>query len=824
MIFNYLKLAIRLLIRTPFFTMVNLVCLSIGFSMFLMLWQHAQTELHSDQYHRDFERIVRIGITWNWTDDGAKWDQAKFGTSVSGATKDFVDNFGDFEAGLEVCNQGMFESKVLGHKNDLYVTCVNERNEKNRFLETNIAYADSNLFHFFSIPLIEGDAKNALNGLRATVLSQSTAIKYFGNVSPVGKVIYLNDSLPLTVTGVFKDLPSNTHLNFCMVISTLHLGLGKVEDFQFAHGYLKLKEGITVAGLKKKLDLFTNKSFGPMMKERNGKLKVETFLQPLKDIPFSNLTNDRFTAKSKHFLYIIEILSFVILAMAWVNYVNLARANNQHRLRELGARKTVGASTSDFVKQFLLEAALINVISFMAALTLIQVMRNPAIAFFEFRIDNWSDIDLSSWMVALTALLSGILITGLYPAWVTIKSSPKTLFGRSKKTIQDSPLSTVLTTLQYCCAIVLIAWVMSINSQLKFIFSRNIGINQENVVVVELPFKRDANFASSLAHLTQRVETSPAVAGAASSSSVVGDVYVNSMSMVYKAGSIDLGIDSNGGVDENFIPFYEINLIAGRNFSPTNASDVNSIIISRVVTKRLGFSVPEDALGIELERPKARVIGIIEDYALHPLLSEFATSIHGVRGIALLYGNSIYSEMVKNKLAVKFKSGMTDEGMAMLRREFAAVFPAAPFQSYFLDNHINQYYTGEKIFLQQITLFTGIAIFIACLGLLGMMRIKVLDYAKQIALRKIMGAKLYQLGRLLLSSAIAQVAVATILALPVSYYLDMQYLTKFTERIALSWWHYVLPIAVFLTLLLCSIASLILQAARANPVDALRHE
>ncbi|MEO5978891.1 MAG: FtsX-like permease family protein, partial [Chryseolinea sp.] len=681
-----------------------------------------------------------------------------------------------------------------------------------------------NLFKFFSIPLIEGNAENVLNGLRATVLSQSTAIKYFGNVSPLGKVIYINDSLPLTITGVFKDLPANTHLNFSMVVSTVHLGLDKITDFQFAHGYLKLREGVTVDRLKQKLELYTEHTFGAMMKERNGKLKVEMFLQPLKEIPFTALTHNGFTAKSRHFLLIIGTLAFVILAMAWVNYVNLGRANNQHRLRELGARKAVGASTSDFVKQFLLESVLINVISFMAALTLIQLLRNPASVFFQFHIADWSDITLSSWIIVLTALVSGILITGLYPAWITIKASPRTLFGRSRSGTNRSTLSMVLTTLQYSCAIVLIAWVMSINFQLNFIFSKDIGINRENVLIVELPIKRDANFSSSLNYLMMKIETLPAVTSLTASSCVVGDVYLNSLSVRQRVGSTDLGVDSNGGVDENFIPFYGIKLIAGRNFSPANAADRNSIIISKVVTQRMGFSKPEDALGLDLEMPKARVIGVINDYALHPLLSEFATSIHGVRGIALLYGDLVIPGLLKNKLAVKVRPGMMDEAMSTLKKEFEEVFPTAPFQSYFLDSHINQYYTGERIFLQQISLFTGIAIFIACLGLLGMMRIKVLEYAKEIAIRKVLGAKIYQLGRLLLTSSIAQVAVATLLALPVSYYLDMSYLEKFSDRITLGWWHYVLPICIFLMLLLCSIATLILEAAKANPVDALHQE
>ena len=824
MLINYFKHAVRLLIRNPFFTLINIICLSVGFAMFFILWQHSRNELDSDRFHKDYKRIVRGAVHWNWTDDGSNWQHANYGGLMARSSVKTMEDFGDFEESLEIYNQGNFESSIFGHKNDIFITRIDDKNETTRFAETNIAYADSNLFNFFAIPLIKGNASSVLGELRATVLSQSVARKYFGDVDPIGKILYLNDTLPLKVTGIFKDLPSHTHLNFTIVISTLHLGLEKINSYQLAHIYFKLKKGVDMAKLEAKLKHFTNVYFADLIKARNYKTRPELFLQPLEEVPFTLLTLDRFTAKSKHFLLILGVLSVVILGMAWVNFINLTLANNQKRMKELAARKAVGATSKDLIKQFMLESAVTNTISFVAALTLVQLLKYPAAILFQFHIQQLSEIDVSTWGILILVLLSGILISGIYPALITLTSTPKVLFGSSKKTNNRNALGKVLTTLQYASAIVLVAWVVSINLQLNFIFTKDIGINKEDIIVIDLPIKRDVNFKSSLRYFINRVESAPEIVSTTVSSSVVGDFYVSGVSLKQKSSSSETGTDSNGGVDEKFIPFFGIKLIAGRNFSGDIPTDKKSIIISKVATERMGFLKPEDALGVDLQNPEARVIGVIEDYAMRPLLSQYVSDIHGVRGITLVYGNTQQAHLGENKVSIKIKPGMITQGIAILKKEFGAAFPSSIFHWYFLDNHINQYYTGEKLFLQQILLFTGIAIGIACLGLLGMISNKVLESTKEIGIRKVLGAKMHQIAGVLLKTTAGQIAIATLLGLPIAYYLVQEYLQKFSERISLNWWHYLLPVFIFLIVMLATITSVLINAAKANPVESLRHE
>ena len=818
MLFNYLTLAVRLLIRNPFFTLLNILCLSVGFAVFFILWQHSQNELHSDQFHKDYDRIVRACMI-----DSTNEVIKQAGSVPAGFAIRMANDFGDFEDALAIYTQGNFESPIFGHRSDLFITTVNDKNEKIRFAETNISYADSNLFNFFSIPLIEGNANRVLGELRATVLSESTAKKYFGDRDPVGHILYLNDSLALKVTGVFKDLPSNTHLNFSIVISTLNLGLENYRGYQMAHTYFKLKEGVTLTKLQNKLSHFSQIYFQEIFKGSNNTVRLEIFLEPLKEIAFNWYIWDTFTAKSKQFLLVLSILSLGILAMAWVNYINLTLAGNQKRMKELAARKAVGATTKDIVKQFIIESTLINTLSFFGAITIAQLVKSTAALLFQFHVPEWSKIEAHTWGILIVVLVSGVLISALYPALITLRTSPKALFGTSKRTGGKNVWSHFLTTFQYASAIVLVAWVFSVNLQLNFIFTKDIGINKENIVVIDLPINRDHNFESSLSYFIKQAELSSAIVSTTVSSSVVGDFNPIPLTLERYSGN-DSGGDTNGGVDEKFLPFYGIKLIAGRNFIPGNPSDKRSIIISRTIAEAIGFSTPEDALGYEFKNPKVIVIGVVENYALRPLLSEYASESRNVRGVGLLLDNSLMDRLAKKKVSVKIRPGMTDEAMTTLAKEFNVSFPSSFFHWYFLDDHVNHYYTGEKIFLRQILLFASIAIGIACLGLLGMISNKVMESTKEIGIRKVLGAKVHQIAGLLLKPTARQIIIATLVGVPIAYYLVQEYLLKYSERITLSWWHYMLPVFMFFVILLATVTTILINAANANPVDSLRHE
>ncbi len=292
------------------------------------------------------------------------------------------------------------------------------------------------------------------------------------------------------------------------------------------------------------------------------------------------------------------------------------------------------------------------------------------------------------------------------------------------------------------------------------------------------------------------------------------------------------GMD-NAGVDENFIPLYEVQLIGGRNFLPDDRSDV--VILSRVATVRLGFENPEDAIGATVNLNQdtgpdwlnAEVIGVFEDFRVVSLLnmsdasSEYSSE---GRGIVFLYKNKLFPNLEAKKIGLKLNTVKINEAMKAIESLYHQQFPENVFNWYFLDEHTNQAYGNEKTARNQIILFTGLAIVIACMGLLGMISYKAVEKTKEIGIRKTLGAKNIHIGNLLLNATLKQMIVSVLIGLPLAYYLIQEYFKKFADHIALQWWHFAVPVVILVLIMLVTVASVLYKAARSNPVEALKYE
>ena len=365
MLSKYLKLSFRLMARNPFFTFINVAGLSVGLAVFLVLWQYSQNELKSDQFHKDFERISRLCYFWNFADSNGNPDHS-VNSGIDPEVARLIDvDFDEIEDHTRILNQpNMWDGYLKIHGNKLFL--VNEGSYDNvSFMESKVVYGDSNLFSFFSLPLVKGDASSVLSEANSIVLSEASAQKYFGDVDPLGKLLLLNGTIPLHVAGVFKDLPANTHLQFEIVISikTIHRVVSEIAFGRF-YCYFKIRKGIDQSSLQKKVNETANALYLPLLERAGFKElpKVELFFQPLKDVAFpkpeyGGIWGDNNWAKSKTLLKTFETVAIVILLMAWINYTNLTIASNRKRVKELGARRAVGAGLPDFMNQFLIDAS-----------------------------------------------------------------------------------------------------------------------------------------------------------------------------------------------------------------------------------------------------------------------------------------------------------------------------------------------------------------------------------------------------------------------------------------------------------------------------------
>jgi putative ABC transport system permease protein len=833
MLFSYLKLSFRLLARNPFFTGINVIGLAIGFASFYALWEYSATELKSDQYHKDADHIGRIGTDWSWTEDGGKtWGHLVSGGAPSSLLPKVSDDYPEVESTLRILNQQLFSPVLVDHDNKILITVDDQKTQPRVFKEEKVAYADSNLFTFFTIPLIYGEPDKVLTGANYVALSQSISEKYFGKRDPTGELLYLNDSITLKVSGVYKDLPHNTHLNFELVISNVALQhrwsaapwWGMVGCyFKLGHRDFKNFE----ANLNKR----TTEYWAEVLRGNpNGKAFM--FVQPLEEIAFSqNFLSDNFYAKSKPFLYTLACIAISVLAMAWVNYINLTVARTTRRFREIATRKVSGAGTSDMIRQFVIEAMVTNALAIFLSLTLLQFVKSPVGILFNIHIADISSLSSSSAVIFVLVILAGILLSGLYPAVISMAHQPRALFRLGALTQGKRFIPSLLTISQLASAIVFILLGFTVSIQLNHVLTRDTGINKNEVVVIDAPVLKPKNYIEILNSLKNQISNNSNVSSITCSLSDITEHQGAGGTNVKRRGAdMHFGMDGNN-VDEHYLPFYGIKLLAGRNFIENDKPDV--ILISRSAAVRLGFKSPEETVGSRINldfdgEKDAEVIGVFENFRNTSFLNMSQSNTSATdegRGIIFTHKNHIFSEGLSNPEKISIRISQNFEGtMASIKVLFEQQFPGNAFTWYFLDEHINRVYVHEQTARNQIVLFTVLALFIACVGLLGTITNKAAEKTKEIGIRKAMGAQLHQIAQILLNTTVKQIVIATIIGIPVAYYLIQQYLEKYSERIVLQWWHYGLPVLILVTIMFLTISSVLWKAAKNNPVEALKYE
>lgn len=831
MLLNYLKLAIRLFLRNPFFSIINVAGLSVGFTAFFILWQHSLHEMKSDQFHRRWQDIVRLNFHVN---DGVF--NEKIAVIHPAFTRQIATSLPELSDHTRLGFQNEFNTAFTGdHGKEISLTYINPRNEKAAFKEDKLVYADQNIFDFFTIEILSGDRETFLNEPNCIVLSDKLAHKYFANEPAVGATLLLNDSLPLLVTGVYKSLPANSHLDFEAVLPIKRIEK-RIEQIELKSNawftcYFRLPEHVNrellttkIEGLK--VDLLTKPFDQFNWTTTNWKAQ----LQPLAEIAFEKVRGDDFIVKSKLLLTVFGAIAVVVLLMAWVNFINMTITASSKRVKELVARLGVGARPGQLIVQFVIEAAVVNFISLSLAITLVQLLKTPSRLLLSFNIPEWKETSaFSLWIIAIF-LFSGVLFSGIYPALITLKRTPGSLFGGVKMRSGHTSLSYWMTISQFSMAVVLIIWAFAVYGQMNFILNKNLGFRKDNVVVVDLPYLASSSFANDLRSFLNRIRTLDGIGNYAVSTTVAGDNEPLGIAFKQTESGNVIGAASDGGVDDRFLGFYEIELLAGRNFLPDHPSDKNSIIVSRKVLKKLDVQTPEEAIGRklivlhpEMQNP-AEIIGVIEDYNRMPLIAGFQSYWSDDMGVALIYGNHLLPEKRSKKVSIRINSAHFDKTISQINTVYEESFQGNLFNWYLLDQHINRHYQNDKIIRNQILLFTCLTIGIACLGLLGMVSYKAVEKNKEIGIRKILGAQLHQIAGILLNTTIRQISIAMVIGIPIAYYLVQLYKANFVAHIAVQWWHYLLPLVILMLILISSILVVVWKAARTNPVEALRYE
>lgn len=821
MLRNYLLTAWRHLHKKWGFSLINIAGLAIGMAVCLLILQYVNFELSFDQFNRHAPDIYRVA-----NDRYQNGKLIQHGTiTYSGIGKALQDDYPEVMDHIRVMNAG---NTIISYQDK-------------RIGEQRTVFLDDHFFTMFSYPLLAGDPATALKEPRSVVLSATSALSVFGNVKGdyaglLGKQLILDrDSMPYKVTGVMADMPENSHLQYNVLVSYSTLLSGRdaytqanydFTDSDFWH-YIQLRPGADPAALEAKLDAFSERHF------HGNKVSgsVEKFhLQPLSRAHlYSDYEYEIGKTGSATVVWGLFIIAIFIIAIAWVNYINLSTARSVDRAREVGVRKVTGATRGGLIRQFLVESLLVNLIAFGLAIGLMFLAQHAfnRLIQTELSFSSLFHRGLHGYLIPVglgILLLAGIFISAFYPAFVLSSFRPITVLkGRFRTSRNGIVLRKGLVIGQFAITILLISGSVVVYRQITFMSRQELGMNIDHMLIVKPPVLTgwDSSFIQRTNDFKNELKQIPGVAGAATAGRLPG----NEMSRVFNVRRLDDHSNAKYtlrwmGVDHDYVGLYNIKMVAGRDFDAADhnpdASKIHNILLSEKAVRLLGFASPEAAIGRQItmmaERGNWDVIGVFKDfhqkslkYAVEPTL------------LMPLYGTN-------NWISVKVNTNNIAATMAAVKSKYAAFFPGNPFDYFFLDERFNAQYKNDRLFGKAFTLFAGLAIFIACLGLLGLSAFGTAQRVKEIGIRKVLGASVANIVFLLSRDFILLIVIAFLIAGPLAWWIMHRWLQDFAYRISLSPWIFAAAglLAIFIAILTISYQSI--RAAMTAPVKSLRTE
>lgn len=802
MLRNYFKIAIRSLIRNKAFSFINVFGLVLGISFSTMLYTYVSNELSYDSFHQKSDRTYRV----LWQNKSIPDNIRTFGSIVPPIGPELVNSFPEVE---EMTRLYQFSGQV--------VVEIGEAKYSERSWFTT---EDANFFNVFDFEFIAGDKATALKQSFSVVLPESVAKKYFGEESALGKTMNLQDIGVVKVTGIIKDLPQNSHLQFDLLFSKILVDqewtdyLNSWQDIG-AYTYVVLKEGKSIHEVEAKMPEFRKKYWGPDLETR------ALAFQPIQDI-YLHSGDIQNGSESEHgqlsYVYIFSSMAIFLLIIAAINYINLTTSKASSRSKEIGIRKVAGAVKTQLIFQFLTEAFVITFVSMLLSL----VMMNLCFPFFNSITGKNFDLTLTNIGEFLPALLLITVIIGViagsYPAFYLSKLKPvATLKGQTLFTKSKFNLRTTLVVFQFTITIVLIVATLVINNQINFIQTKDMGFNKEQLMIIDInsgavrnQFQAMKNDFAKLAGV-QEVAVSSRVPGEWKN---IRQIYVRNTNEA--SATTDSLQTYFMGFDEDMFNTYQLQLAAGSFFAGTEADSMN-VVMNVSATEAMNLKNPVGAvLQINTRNGKwnARVIGVLQDFNFQSLHQKIAPIIIG-------YRNNPIQPIDYFTLKVSGDTQQLIEGAANVCEKFD---PETPIEYHFLSEQLNSFYVSEKKAGMIFQMAGALSILVACLGLLGLANYHVERKTKELGIRKIVGAGSLNLFLMVSLSFTRQVALAFALACPLAWYVMGEWLSAFEYRIPLGAGVFILAGALVLLLALLTVSYQSVKAAMFNPIDSLRAE
>ncbi len=793
MLTNYLKIALRTLRKKPFYTGINILGLAIGMAACLLISLYVLDELSYDRFHEKADRIYRVTTQTDF--NGRESGNASTNYHIA-----------------EVIGSEIPEIEQTTRVQQLWKQTIGVNDQL--FDEEEAIAADSNFFTFFTFPLVEGDPATALREPSSVVLTERLAQSLFGqSAGAVGETLNIGDQV-YRVSGVAKNPPTNAHFHFDLIKQfeprvNERINWGNVNGL--VSTYFLLAENAAVDDIPQKIKKVGIK-YNPKIAEgiKLGKFDVNFLLQPITSIHLhSHLDMELEGNSDVRYVYIFSAIALFILVIAIINFVNLATARSADRAKEVGVRKTLGSVRSALVGQFMAESLLVSFIAMLLALGLAEIFRRPFNELAAKSLTLSVTENGSMWLTILVIAVVVGVIAGLYPALYLTKFRPvDVLRGRLSSSRRGRKLRNLLVVFQFATTIGLIVCTGLVYEQLQYLRNKSLGYTKNNVVL--LPNQLGESYDA----FVNEISTYPQVVTTAFSQQSPHQI-TNSQSGLQVRGQ-----DENQAyqlnrllADENFLATFDIALKAGRNFSTELASDTATMILNEAAVRKMSLKDPLQAQ-IRRDDQWYRVIGVVEDFHFQSLHNPITPLF-----IVLDRSRSNY-----NVLEVRISGQDVPGTLAFLQSTWGKYATDAPFTYSFLDQDYENLYRAESRLSQVFGIFTGLAIFVACLGLLALAAFLAEQRTKEIGIRKVMGASVRSIVLLLSKGFTRLVLIAFVIAIPLAYWAMQTWLSDFAYRIEISVWPFLLAGGVALLIAWLTVSYQSIKAALANPIDALRDE
>lgn len=800
MFVNYLKTALRNLLRQKSYSIINIGGLAIGMSVCILILSYVFFELSYDKFHEKSDQIYRVGL--DATVGGNTMNLAVTSAPMGEALRQ------DFPEVIANTRLSISESQELS---------IGER----KFIQKDILYTDSSFFDVFSFKLIQGSRNEVLLHPKSIVLTESCAKKFFGDNDAIGEIIRINDRTSYKVTGIMVDVPPNSQLQFEMIVSmdirdpkSNFYGQNNWGNISM-YSYVLLDKNTDYLKLEEKFDEFKVRHTQQLI---DIGVHFDLFLQPLTDIHlYSELERETNNSGDITYVYLFSAIAIFILFIACINYMNLASARSFKRAKEVGMRKIHGAVRPQLIGQFLGESVMFSILAFIISLEIVQItlpMFNNLVYQHDSSIDLFSNkFTLLGFFVAITFIVG--ILAGSYPAFYMSSFSPiAALKGEKLKGKKKSLLRNILVVLQFSIAVALIICTSVIYTQINYMQNKDLGFDGENRILI--PMRSEAlrnkseilrNEFNSLANV-EMVSISNGVPG-----------YGMNGSGYFPEGADETTpvIIYNGTIDDLFIENMDMEIIEGRNFSHEFGTDTLAILINEELAKRYNWDEPIGKklsvnAGDSLPRIDFRVVGVLKNFHYMSLLTK-------VEPFAYHYQQSNMRNLIL-KLNAKNKT----VALKQVEEKWAELSNNAPFDYIFIDANFEESYISYIRMSKLFTAFTLIAIFVACIGLFGLASFLTEIRTKEIGIRKVQGAGIFSILKLLNTDFIKWVVVANIVAWPIAYYYMTEWLANFSYPISLSWMNFALGAVLSIIIALVTVSYQSLKAALRNPVESLRYE